>query len=67
MALDPLPRGRLRSGCTRSKRSPSQLADEIFVSDGYPEVGYEGDRRIRLRSVVSPLVHAAADARAQAG
>ena len=28
----------------------SQLADEIFVSDGYPEVGYDGDRRIRLRS-----------------
>ena len=34
----------------------SQLADEIFVSDGFPEVGYEGDRRIRLRSVASPLV-----------
>ena len=39
-----------------AKRSPSQLADEIFVSDGCPEVGYEGDRRIRLRSVASPLV-----------
>ncbi len=33
----------------------AQLLDEIFVSDGYPEIGYEGDRRIRLRSVISPL------------
>ena len=33
----------------------AQLADEMFVSDGCPEVGYEGDRRIRLRSVASPL------------
>jgi NAD(P)-dependent dehydrogenase (short-subunit alcohol dehydrogenase family) len=35
----------------------SQLADEIFVGDGFPEVGYQGDRRIRLHSVASPLVH----------
>ncbi len=37
-----------------SETIASQLADEIFVSDGYPEVGYEGDRRIRLRSVITP-------------
>ncbi len=35
----------------------SQLADEIFVADGYPEVGYQGDRRIRLRCKISPLLH----------
>ncbi len=34
----------------------AQLIDEIFMSDGYPEVGYEGDRRIRLRSVARPLL-----------
>ena len=34
----------------------SQLADEIFASDGFPEAGYEGDRRIRLHSVARPLV-----------
>ena len=44
----------------------AQLADEMFVSDGFPEIGYEGDRRIRLRSVASPLVRTGAGARAQA-
>ena len=32
----------------------AQLADEIFVSDGFPEAGYEGDRRVRLHSVAQP-------------
>ena len=40
-----------------SETIASQLADEIFVCDGYPEVGYDGDRRIRLRSVITPLIH----------
>jgi acyl transferase domain-containing protein/NAD(P)H-dependent flavin oxidoreductase YrpB (nitropropane dioxygenase family) len=31
------------------------LCREVFVSDGYAEVGYEGDRRIRLHTVASPL------------
>jgi acyl transferase domain-containing protein/NAD(P)H-dependent flavin oxidoreductase YrpB (nitropropane dioxygenase family) len=31
------------------------LAGEVFVSDGYAEVGYERDRRIRLQTVASPL------------
>ena len=43
----------------RPETIAAQLADEILVSDGYPEVGYEGDHRIRLRSVAAPLVHAA--------
>ncbi len=32
------------------------LAGEVFVSDGFAEVGYDGDRRIRLQTVASPLV-----------
>ncbi len=35
-----------------------RLADEIFAVDGRAEVGYDGGRRIRLRSVASPLVPA---------
>jgi acyl transferase domain-containing protein/NAD(P)H-dependent flavin oxidoreductase YrpB (nitropropane dioxygenase family) len=42
-----------------SETIASQLADEIFVSDGYPEIGYEGLRRIRLRCVISTLLHEA--------
>ncbi len=42
----------------RPESVASQLMDEMFMSDGYPEVGYEGDRRIRLRSVASPLLRA---------
>ncbi len=34
----------------------ARLADEMVVSDGFPEIGYEGKRRIRLRSVACPLV-----------
>jgi acyl transferase domain-containing protein/NAD(P)H-dependent flavin oxidoreductase YrpB (nitropropane dioxygenase family) len=34
----------------------AQLADEIFVNDGFPEAGYEGDRRLRLHSVAGPLI-----------
>jgi NAD(P)-dependent dehydrogenase (short-subunit alcohol dehydrogenase family) len=34
----------------------AQLADEVFVNDGFPEAGYERDRRIRLHSLASPLV-----------
>ena len=45
----------------------SQLADEIFVSDGYPEIGYEGDRRIRLHCVISPLLHAASELELEPG
>jgi acyl transferase domain-containing protein/NAD(P)H-dependent flavin oxidoreductase YrpB (nitropropane dioxygenase family) len=37
----------------------AQLADEIFVNDGFPEAGYEIDRRIRLHSVARPLVRKA--------
>ncbi len=36
----------------------SQLADEIFVIDGFSEAGYESDRRLRLRTVERPLLHA---------
>jgi len=37
-----------------------RLADEVLVSDGWPEVGYTQGRRIRLRTIMSPLPHAAA-------
>jgi acyl transferase domain-containing protein/NAD(P)H-dependent flavin oxidoreductase YrpB (nitropropane dioxygenase family) len=36
-----------------------RLAAEVFAPDGWPEVGYEGGRRIRLRTVSRPL-HAGA-------
>jgi NAD(P)-dependent dehydrogenase (short-subunit alcohol dehydrogenase family) len=36
-----------------------RLADELFASDGLAEVGYEGDRRLRLRTIASPLEHTA--------
>ncbi len=36
-----------------------RLASEVFASDGWAEVGYDQDRRIRLRTVESPLEHAA--------
>jgi len=32
-----------------------RLAGELFVGDGWPEVGYDAGRRIRLRTVESPL------------
>jgi NAD(P)-dependent dehydrogenase (short-subunit alcohol dehydrogenase family) len=32
-----------------------RLADEVFASDGFAEVGYDRDRRIRLMTVASPL------------
>jgi acyl transferase domain-containing protein/NAD(P)H-dependent flavin oxidoreductase YrpB (nitropropane dioxygenase family) len=35
----------------------ARLADEVLVSDGWAEVGYLQNRRIRLRTVLSPLVH----------
>ncbi len=34
------------------------LAAEIFVGDGWPEIGYERGRRVRLRTVESLLQHA---------
>ena len=37
-----------------------RLADEVFVSDGWAEVGYDRGRRIRLRTIESPLRHATA-------
>jgi acyl transferase domain-containing protein/NAD(P)H-dependent flavin oxidoreductase YrpB (nitropropane dioxygenase family)/NAD(P)-dependent dehydrogenase (short-subunit alcohol dehydrogenase family) len=36
-----------------------RLADEVFAVDGWAEVGHHGGRRIRLRSIVSPLAAAA--------
>ena len=36
-----------------------RLSDEVLVSDGWPEVGYAGGRRIRLRTIGSPLRDAA--------
>jgi acyl transferase domain-containing protein len=33
----------------------SRLAAEIFAADGWPEVGYEHGRRIRVRTTASPL------------
>jgi NAD(P)-dependent dehydrogenase (short-subunit alcohol dehydrogenase family) len=32
-----------------------RLANEVFAGDGWPEVGYDDGRRIRLRTVESPL------------
>jgi NAD(P)-dependent dehydrogenase (short-subunit alcohol dehydrogenase family) len=32
-----------------------RLAREVFAGDGWAEVGYDADRRIRLRTVESPL------------
>jgi acyl transferase domain-containing protein/NAD(P)H-dependent flavin oxidoreductase YrpB (nitropropane dioxygenase family) len=37
-----------------------RLADELLVRDGWAEVGYAGERRIRLRTTTSPLLHEAA-------
>jgi acyl transferase domain-containing protein/NAD(P)H-dependent flavin oxidoreductase YrpB (nitropropane dioxygenase family) len=37
----------------------AQLADEVFANDGFAEAGYEGDRRLRLQSVTSPLIRKA--------
>jgi NAD(P)-dependent dehydrogenase (short-subunit alcohol dehydrogenase family) len=34
------------------------LAAEIFVGDGWPEIGYVRGRRVRLRTVESPLQYA---------
>jgi len=34
-----------------------RLADEMFVSDGWAEVGYDRGRRIRLRTIESPTRH----------
>src|SRR5262249_4647230 len=34
-----------------------RLAEELWVSDGWAEVGYVQDRRIRLRTTTSPLSH----------
>jgi NAD(P)-dependent dehydrogenase (short-subunit alcohol dehydrogenase family) len=31
------------------------LAGEVFAGDGWAEVGYDGDRRVRLRTIESPL------------
>ncbi len=33
-----------------------RLAAELFVADGWAEVGYDGGRRIRLRTVERPIV-----------
>jgi NAD(P)-dependent dehydrogenase (short-subunit alcohol dehydrogenase family) len=35
----------------------AQLAAEVFAGDGWAEVGYDQGRRIRLRTVASPLHH----------
>jgi acyl transferase domain-containing protein/NAD(P)H-dependent flavin oxidoreductase YrpB (nitropropane dioxygenase family) len=37
-----------------------RLADELVVSDGWAEVGYLHDQRIRLRAIMRPLAHEAA-------
>ncbi len=37
----------------------ARLADEVFVCDGFAEVGYDHDRRIRLRTALCPLVREA--------
>jgi acyl transferase domain-containing protein len=34
-----------------------QIAAEVFVADGWPEIGYDRGRRARLRTVESPLQH----------
>jgi len=36
-----------------------RLADEVLAGDGWAEVGYAQDRRIRLRTITSPLPHTA--------
>jgi NAD(P)-dependent dehydrogenase (short-subunit alcohol dehydrogenase family) len=36
-----------------------RLASEIFIGDGWAEIGYDHGRRVRLRTVESPLEHAA--------
>src|SRR5262249_17368088 len=36
-----------------------QIAAEIFVNDGWPEIGYDRGRRVRLRTVERPLQHSA--------
>jgi acyl transferase domain-containing protein len=35
------------------------LASEVFARDGWAEVGYDQGRRVRLRTIESPLEHAA--------
>jgi acyl transferase domain-containing protein len=37
-----------------------RLAGEMFVGDGWPEIGYERGRRVRLRTVESALQHSKA-------
>ena len=44
-----------------------RLVAEMFVRDGWAEVGYDQGRRIRLQTIESPLEQIDADARAQAG
>jgi len=34
-----------------------RLAAEIFVGDGWAEIGYDRGRRVRLRTIASPLQH----------
>jgi acyl transferase domain-containing protein/NAD(P)H-dependent flavin oxidoreductase YrpB (nitropropane dioxygenase family) len=40
------------------ERIADHLATEIFVADGWPEIGYDRGRRVRLCTVESPLQNA---------
>ena len=42
---------------TANELVADRLAAEIFVGDGWAEIGYDRGRRVRLRTVESPLQH----------
>ena len=44
-----------------------RLVTEVFASDGWAEVGYHQERRIRLRTIESPLEHIAPSLELNAG
>ena len=66
MARGSCPRGRFFAEPTRSETIADRLAAEVFAGDGWAEVGYDQGRRIRLRTIESPLDHSSFDFRAEA-
>jgi NAD(P)-dependent dehydrogenase (short-subunit alcohol dehydrogenase family) len=43
------------AAATELDKVAEHLAAEVFVDDGWAEVGYDGERRIRLHTIMSPL------------
>ncbi len=44
------------AGSDPADQIAGRLLDEMLVHDGWAEVGYEGERRIRLQTAVTPIV-----------